>query len=273
MKDRTTNKEVDESKKKKEQKHHTVRSSRDPSTKNLTIIPRLEQKQNVFVKIFITIWQKKFLLIILAMLVALLPMAVSKQSMALTRTILTAIAIDMEDDEIIVYGEHVLFNFDPFGIPERHIAVGRGTDITEALADIGVNMGRTVSFSHCTLIVIGSGLDDANLFDVLMPLYKQSQLNTAAALVYTEGDVEALIQTSIDTGDVRSAKLQQIAEFNLTHKDKYHTSLERFFKQTLRRNSVARMPIINDNDGELDNTGKTAKFIGGSFSEIEDTGI
>ena len=223
------------------------------------------QDKNLFARFFIMIWQKKFLIIIIAVLIAMLPMAASKQSMALTRTILTAVGIDKVDGEIVVYGEHVLFNFDPFGIPERHIAMSTGTNIDEALTQIGTNMGRTISFSHCTLIVIGSGLAEVNLIELLQPLYDNHQLNTAAALVYTESNVESLIQTSIDSGDVRSAKLQQITEFNRTHNDKYHINLENFFKESMRTNGTAKMPIINlsEDSDELDNTGDSATFING----------
>ena len=226
-----------------------------------------EKKQNAFVKFFISVWDKKFLLITITVLVALLPVAVSSQSMALTRTILTAIGIDMEDDEIIVYGEHVLFNFDPFGIPERHIATGRGATIQDALDEIGVNMGRTISFSHVTLIIIGNGLAEENLFEMLKPFLKQSQLNSSTALVYTESNIETLLQTSIDKGDVRSAKLQQIAEFNRTHKDKYYTSLERFMKNNMRLEAVAFIPVLNESQGDIENTGTKAKFANGIFVE------
>jgi len=222
-----------------------------------------EKKKPKVPAFLMAIWQRKFLIIILAMLIALLPMAVSRQSMALTRTILTAIGIDKDGSDIVVYGEHVLFNFDPFGIPERHIAVGRGETLDAALREISVNMGRTISFSHCTLIIIGSELYDTDLVELMQPLYDNNQLNNAAALVYTESDVETLIETSIESGDVRSAKLQQIVEFNRTHEDKYFTSLERFFKANAREHRTAKMPVINVEGGDLQNTGDAVTFVGG----------
>jgi len=216
------------------------------------------------------IWSKKFVILTLALLVAVLPMAITKQPLALSKTIVTAIGIDKIDDEYKVVCEHIIFNFDPFGVMERELVSAEAPTIDEALDEIGRHQGRTISFSHCTIILLGNGLEEENIMDLLRPFLLNSTLNNSAVLLWTEDDVEELLQASIEIGDVRSAKLQQIAEFNRNDARFKSTNLESFFKDSLGRDGRAKITIVRKGDNELENSGRFVKFIRGIFCGCED---
>ena len=214
------------------------------------------------------IWKKKFVIICLALLIVLLPMAATKQVYALSKSIITGVGIDYQNGEYLVFGERVIFNFDPFGVQEWELHSVKAPTIKEAVDLMGINQGSTVSFSHCSLIVVGPGLKDKNLIDVLGFFFDRVDLNNTAVLMYTEDDVEKLMNASIELGTPRRGHLQQLSEFNRKTKDK-NTSLENFFKSSLRPSKTAKMTLVTETDGEIQNQGKVAIFIDGIFDRIE----
>jgi len=206
------------------------------------------------------LWRKKYLFIIIAFTVAILPFAITKESVVLSRAIMTAIAIDYVDDEYVVVGEHFIFNFDPFGVMEREVIVGRGESIDKAIDDIGRNMGKTVSLTHTTIFILGEGLKDKDLADMLIPFAKMPHVRNDAQLFYTTSDIEKLVQASIDTGDARSGRIQQIATYNRKQDHMPAVNLEGFLKDSLRSNSVASIPVLELVDGVIQNDGKVMSF-------------
>jgi len=213
--------------------------------------------------VFKLIWAKKFLLLILVLLVALLPMAMSRESVALSKTIFTAMGIDKVDGEYIVYGEAFIFNFDPFGVMEREIVIGKGDTIDDAMAEIGRNMGKTVSLSHCTVMILGKGLGDENFLDLLKPFVVTPQFSNSCVIFYTQDDVGEIMQLSLDTGDARSGRIHQIAEFNRRHEKFHATTLDKFFRSSLRGDKTASVAILSISDDIIQNEGIYATFIDG----------
>jgi len=194
---------------------------------------------------FKMLWRKKFIIITLAVLLAFLPMAMTKEATVLGKTVITAIGLDKQNDEYIVWTESLIFNFDPFGVPERQITTAAASTIDEAFEEISLNMGRKLSFSHCSIILLGSGLEDVNLRELLWPFLLKPQLNNRAVLMWTDDDVGDVLQVSVDTGDVRSAKLQQIAAFNTKDRRRVATTLE----ELARSETVHLNVIAIENDG------------------------
>jgi len=215
---------------------------------------------------FKLIWQKKFLIIVLVLLVALLPIAMTRESVVLSKTLLTAIGIDKQGDEYTVYGEHFIFNFDPFGVMEREMVDGSGATVEDALADIGRKLGKRVSLTHCTVMILGKGLTEESLVPILKPFLLKPQLSNTCTLFYTESDVGSLLETSIEIGDARSGRLQVIAEFNRKQNDFKSTHIERFLRDSMGRRGIAKIAIIAEEDGEIINEGEYAVFLHGQLT-------
>ena len=205
---------------------------------------------------FRIIWKKKIVIIVAVLLVALLPVALTKEPLALSRAIVTSIGIEKDGDEYTIFTETLLFNFDPFGVPEREIFSASSESIEKALIEIGRDKGKIVSLSHCTVIVLGNSLADDNLVELLDFFLKRSDISNSAALFWTGGSVETLMQASIDQGDARSGLLQRIATFNRRNSGFTSTNLERFMKDMLsgRESRVAYIIVEDDkivNEGDF----------------------
>jgi hypothetical protein len=71
------------------------------------------------------------------------------------------------------------------------------------------------------------------------------------------------MNTSIEQGDARSAKLQQVAKFNKREKGFVSTSIERFFRLSLGREKTAKVAVVTEKEGAVENNGDTALFIEG----------
>jgi len=207
---------------------------------------------------FKLLWQKKFLIIFLAIILALLPVAATKQPVVLSKALVTCIGIDYSDGVYSVYGEKVIFNFDPFGVLERKVLSGDGDSFEDAMREIERSFGRKISFTHCTLIILGNGLVEHNSRDEIVHLleyfYERRELSNAAAVIHTTSDLEKLIETSNKLGDVQSGLLQRLVEFNRRDREKSFINLEDLFKR-YKRGRPINIPIINEIDGALENEG------------------
>ena len=203
-----------------------------------------------------SIWQKKFALIAIALLIALLPMAVTKETVVLSKTLLTAIGIERDGTGFAVHGEALIFNFDPFGIQEREVWSATADTIEECLTIIGRNRGRTVSLSHCTIILLSEDMLTDTLTDDLRYLLDRTDLNNSCVLFPTDVPVDDLLHASRERGDARSALLQQIGTFNRMRDNHFvGTTLERFYMDMLGKNATSKIGLIGLQDGEIINDG------------------
>lgn len=243
------------------------------------------------------LWAKKFLILAIALLVAFLPMALTQEAVVLSKALLTSIGIEMDEDneQYVVWGEHMIFNFDPFGVPERELVSGRGKDLDEAFVEMGRNLGKTVSLSHCTIIILHESLQGENIAELLWDFFKDPHPVNSCILFYTESGVGDLMDASINRGDARSGRLQQIAEFNRRQRKMESANLEDFMKSSVRaataicvRDSIETKPsqvrtsnththesrtqiavaAVIENEGEIENRGDFAIFESGFFAEL-----
>lgn len=177
------------------------------------------------------LWSRKFALLAIAILVALLPIAMTKEPITLSRTIATAIGIDYVDGEFVVHAEIVVFSFNPQDGRESELVTERGATVMEAFDKMGKDRGMTVSFTHCTIVIIGTGVLNSNetVAQIIRPIYK-SEISNGAVLFYTKSDIQNIMQQSIESGNMRSGLLQQIAEWNRKHHKNKNTTIERFYK-------------------------------------------
>jgi len=207
---------------------------------------------------FKLLWQKKFLLIFLAIVIALLPVAATKQPVVLSKALVTCFGIDYADGVYKVYGEKVIFNFDPFGILERKTLSDEGETVEKAMKAIERSFGRKISFTHCTLIILGKGLVENKPRDeILVALeyfYERRELSNSAAVITSKSDMEKLLEVSDELGDVQSGLLQRLVEFNRKDSQKTFINLQKVFKQ-YKKGRAIRIPIINVTDEQLENDG------------------
>jgi hypothetical protein len=152
--------------------------------------------------LFKSIWKKKALILFIAVLVLLLPQAVSRPAQVFSKALLTEITIDKLEDNYSLAGKAVILPDDEK--PKEISAVGKS--LGEAINKMAEDTNREISFAHCTLIIIGEGLAEENLTDTLRYFLYKTELNNNCTLAYKEKG--------------------------------YDTTLEKFYKDYMRRYST-----------------------------------
>jgi len=227
-----------------------------------------KQQQNKGILSWVkSVWDKKFLLILLAFMIIFLPVAMTREPVVLSKLLLTSIGIEKDESGYVVHGEIFIFNFDPFGVMERELVKGEGATVDEALTNMGHNLGQTPSLSHCSVIILGNGTQGEDILELLKPFATSSQINNSCALFYTTSDMEELMQTSIDTGDARSGRIHAISAFNKRQNKMTSTNLEQFFIGSMHGNKTIHISRLTVEDNRIINERTPVKFIAGRFTE------
>jgi len=206
-----------------------------------------------------TLWRNKILVLFIIALLVLFPAASIQPSQMLSRAVFVSVGIDYVNGEYVVTGMVAVNEFEPFADPTASKPVSAtGETVRDALDNIRGNEGRKPSFSHCNLIVLGDGLRDKNVADVLGVFFRDYRIGNNVLLIYTEDDIMELLEISKEfRTESPGGLLETIAIFNKT------ATIDDFFKEYLRGNSPVSISIVNTNDGALDNTREWAVFVDG----------
>jgi len=133
------------------------------------------------------LWNKKAAIVFLALLVCLLPMALTRPAQMTTKAILTDITIDRVDGEYVLTGEKVTTEAGDKG-PKFKTEPVTGTDakFVNTINKIADSTGKTVSFAHCSSITLKDGLADEDVTDILKFFMYQTELNNNCKLSWAE---------------------------------------------------------------------------------------
>ena len=212
---------------------------------------------------FSLLWKKKFLIVFLIALIALLPQAAARPAQMLSKTLFTSIGIDKTDDEYEISGEMIVNDFSKKGETKSEVISETGANITEVMNKLSAAQGREISLAHCTLMVVGAGLNDENLGELLTYFFHKTEVNNNCAIVYTQSPVKDLLTASEEGGDKRRGLLQQILEFNQQNIIGKPTSLEKFFKDYMRTSKTGILTTATLEGDKISNEIQAAVFKNG----------
>lgn len=215
---------------------------------------------------FRLLWEKKALIAFLLVLVFLLPSAVARPAQMLSKTLMTTIGVDKVNGEYVVSGEMIVNKFDQSGKKSSEVIKSNGPSVGAAVNNLSATQGREVSLGHCTLLVLGSGLANEDITDVLKYFINKTELHNNCAIIYTNSDVEGLIKGSLREGDASGNLLQQISEYNQKNVFGKPTSLETFFKNHMRATSTNVIGVAELETDAVSNKSKSAVFKNGKFA-------
>jgi|GEM_PF-3583536 len=206
---------------------------------------------------FKILWQKKVVIVSLVLFLILFPAVSVRPAQMLGQTLFLSIGIDKKTDGYEVSAIISVSQFSPTGTATTKAISGSGNSVNAAIKKIEADQGREISLAHCNLIVAGSGLADENLAATLHYFLRLYEMSNNALIVYTDGDVKKLLETSIaDKTGATGGILETIAASDKT------ATLDEFYKNYLRPSSANIVNIINLNNGgdALDNLGDGAVF-------------
>lgn len=212
---------------------------------------------------FRLIWQKKIALAFVVLLVLTLPVAITRPAEMLSKSIITTVGIEKQGDTYVVTGEVVVNQFNEFGGKFIEIISGEGENLNQAFNAISRTRGRTVSLAHCSLIILGSGLEEENIAHLLTFLLHRTEINNSCSLLWTDTDMETLLTLSKESADNRTNHLQQIAEFNRRNQFGAPATLQNFYKDYLRLSKTSLIPTVTIEDELIHNPNEVAVFTEG----------
>lgn len=217
---------------------------------------------------FKTLWKNKVFIVFLAVVVALAPQAAARPAQMLSKTLLTTVGINKVADGYEVSGEMIINKADQPQSAERKTVMVSATapTIGEAVNKISASQGREVSFAHTTLIIVASGLDGEDVTKPLTYFLQKTEINNGASVVYTKDDPKALIEASIKQAIAQGGMLGQTAKYNQDNVIGKPTSLETFFKDSLRKSATTITPVVALDGEEIGNNLAIAIFHNGKFA-------
>ena len=140
-------------------------------------------------EILTKIWNKKFFIVFVALMVFLLPQALSRPAQMSMKAVLTEITISKANDEYTIDAKMVTVNID-----EPKEVSGSGRTLAHAINDLSNVTQRNVSFAHCTQIIIGEGMEDENICDLLRYFVYRAEMNNNCALAWKEAGRKTTIE-------------------------------------------------------------------------------
>ena len=188
-------------------------------------------------------------------------------------SIITAIAIDKEDTDYLVTAQ--------IAVPEatdtnsenlKAQLSGRGSTIGGALKDLGDLSGWFPKLAFCNLIIIGNGLEQENVVDVLDYFAKSLRVQDSALVALSEKKASELLELATPLDNISSFALQKILLKNTGFdRDVATTDVKTFCVGHYSESRSATMPIIKVLPaGETTSSG--SKSSGGSESSQSQSG-
>ena len=147
-----------------------------------------------------TIARKKAIIVFIAVLVALLPQSIARPAQMTSKVILTEIAIDRATDYT------VSATAQNGKSPENLTATA--PTLFGAINQIALDQQKQVSFAHCNQIVLGEGLADENIAELLHYFMFNTEIRNTAKMAWVEkGRKTTMEQFYRDYYDVRPSVL------------------------------------------------------------------
>lgn len=180
-------------------------------------------------------------------------------------SIITAIAIDKEEDNYIVTAQ--------IAVPEatdtnsenlKAQLNGKGTTVGGALKDLGDLSGWFPKLAFCNLIILGNSLTDTNVIDALDYFAKTLRVQDSALVALAEKSAKELLSATTPLDNISAFALQKIMfKTQGFDRDIATTDIKSFCSGHYSNNGSAYMPLIKISDSGNDSSGNSG---GGSSS-------
>ena len=146
-------------------------------------------------------WVNKTLTLFLIFFIITFPTAIYQKSEFEKRAILTSIGIDKIDGKYEFSGL-VVVEEAPMKISSNvKLVSSEGENISEAVYKLSITLGKEIGLAHCDSIVVGEGLDDENLADILDYFIRTSNLTKNTNLISCPGSAKELLQVNTENKD------------------------------------------------------------------------
>lgn len=170
-----------------------------------------------------------------------------------TQAIATALAVELVEDNMIEVSA-VILTPRPASTSKRKAYTAKGYDITNAINNISLQVGKQIGFGQCDIMAVGDKLCEANALKALDYLTRTKRVGRNAVLLNFSGKSEDFANCVVQINDSLSLKVSEIINFNREYIVATETNIESFFRGYYGDLGVSTMPKIKVSETEIDNS-------------------
>ena len=160
-----------------------------------------------------------------------------------TQAIVTALAIDKTEENLIEVSAVILTPVQGSST-KRKAYSAEGMDITSAINNISLQLGKQIGFGQCDIMALGDNLCEENAMKALDYLNRTKRVGRNAVLINFSGKTQDFANCVVQLNDNMSLKVSEIINFNREYIVATETNIESFFKGYYGDLSLSIMPKI-----------------------------
>ena len=169
-----------------------------------------------------------------------------------TQAIATALAVEQTEDNMIEVSAVILTPI-PASTSKRKAYTAKGYDITNAINNISLQVGKQIGFGQCDIMAVGDKLCETNALKALDYLTRTKRVGRNAVLINFSGKTEDFANCVVQINDSLSLKVSEIINFNREYITATETNIESFFRGYYGDLGISTMPKIKISETESDN--------------------
>lgn len=170
-----------------------------------------------------------------------------------TQAIATALAVELVEDNMVEVSAVILTPI-PASTSKRKAYTAKGYDITNAINNISLQVGKQIGFGQCDIMAVGDKLCETNALKALDYLTRTKRVGRNAVLINFSGKTGDFANCVVQINDSLSLKVAEIINFNREYITATETNIESFFKGYYGELGVSTMPKIKVSETEIDNS-------------------
>lgn len=170
-----------------------------------------------------------------------------------TQAIATALAVEQTEDNMIEVSA-VILTPRPASTSKRKAYTAKGYDITNAINNISLQVGKQIGFGQCDIMAVGDKLCETNALKALDYLTRTKRVGRNAVLLNFSGKTEEFANCVVQINDNLSLKVSEIINFNKEYITATETNIESFFRGYYGELGISTMPKIKVSETETDNS-------------------
>lgn len=208
-------------------------------------------------------FKNRMFYILLTVLVLITPNALTLVKQIDNIAVVTALGVDIvQGGEIEVSAQMLVPKFEEGFEKNVQVVFALGKNMTDALNNLRINLGKDLGLSHLGAVVISSEFaQQNNLGTALEPLLKNRTKNTNAILISTPNSARELLQAASSAGNPNYVSLHDILAQNNNNLLSRNASLQNFFIQYYTPQSTNMLGVINVSSEGVDTEGQDTKTL------------
>lgn len=199
--------------------------------------------------------QKKLLVVLLVFILVLLPLALTQKAETDKLAVVTAIGLDLKDDNILMSANIVVPNSGQAGSSGgtdgtvKTVSV-LGQDVSTAFANLSLLIGKIPGLAHCDALILNKDLFKEDVTKYIDFFVRTNNLTSNANIIIAEDDAKSVIETSAEQKGLRAVSLSKILLLNNEYTLGEESNIDAFYEQYFTAPSATLIPILTSGDSK-----------------------